>query len=317
MRYLHRLMLLVVIALVPAAAIQIYNALDLRHRQEMEVNQQAVRLLGLVEAEHVRLTDGLRQTLSAIRQTEFARNGDYPACQSFMDRIRPDTPDDMEFSISDRAGAVRCATGAKSVGTSIADRPHFQRALAGEAFAVGGNVRSPDTDAAVLPFAMPLRDPAGETVGVVRALLDTRWLAASPGVREMPGNAALIVADRNGIVIARILEMLGLVGTPLPGAFQSLLDDSQGGTVEISGLDGVARVLAYSPIAAPPDGLFIAVGIDKAAAMAPVPSGLAPSPERRRKSCVVIGVLIRRRRASDRWGRRRGGGDRSQGRATC
>jgi hypothetical protein len=42
MSYLHRLMPLVVIALVPVGAIQIYNAFDLRNRQEMEVSQQAM-----------------------------------------------------------------------------------------------------------------------------------------------------------------------------------------------------------------------------------------------------------------------------------
>src|SRR4051812_28019786 len=189
-----RLMLLVTVVLVLVAAIQIHDALDLRHRQETEVNQQAVHLLSLIEAEHVRLTDGLRQTLAAIRQSPFAQNGDYAACQAFMGRLRPDIPDYIDFSVSDRSGTIRCGTEAKSVGTLIAKRWHFQRALAGEAFVVGGYARSLATDAPVLPFAMPLRNPAGEISGVVSALLDTRWLAASPGVRQLPGNAALIVA---------------------------------------------------------------------------------------------------------------------------
>jgi hypothetical protein len=228
MSYLHRLMPLVVIALVPVGAIQIHSAFELRDQREAEVNQQVERLLGVMQAEHVHLNDGLRQTLAAIRQTEFAQNGDYTACQTFMDRLRPDTPDYVDFSVSDRSGTIRCGTEVKSVGARITDHPHFQPGMAGEAFVVGGYARNLATDAPILPFAMPLRDPAGEFTGVVNAHLDTRWLAASFGAGRLPGNATLIVADRDGVVIGGFPELPGLVGNRLPESFQLLLTESRG-----------------------------------------------------------------------------------------
>ena len=63
----------------------------------------------------------------------------------------------------------------------------------------------------------------GETVGIVAALLDARWLAAYLGTKPLPESAALIVADRNGTVIARVPELPGVVGTRLPDNFQPLL----------------------------------------------------------------------------------------------
>ena len=271
------LLLLVVVALLPAAGIQVYNAIDLHHRQEREVDRQAERLLDLVEAEHNRLIDGIRQVLATVRQTRFARNGEFDACQVFMDRVRPDYPEYIDFYLADGTGTVRCGTEARTTGTFIGDRFHFRQALATGAFTTGEYIARHPTGQAVLTFALPLGNPMGETVGIVAALLDARWLAAYLGTKPLPESAALIVADRNGTVIARVPELPGVVGTRLPDNFQPLLAGTRRETVEMPGLDRVTRVIAYSPVNAPPTGLFLSVGVDKAAAMAPIDRAMLAS----------------------------------------
>ena len=60
-----RLLLLVLISLLPAVAIQAYTSYSLRSYQEAEVQRQAVRDAELVTSELERLFEGIRNLLTA------------------------------------------------------------------------------------------------------------------------------------------------------------------------------------------------------------------------------------------------------------
>ncbi|WP_448189442.1 PAS domain S-box protein [Azospirillum sp. sgz301742] len=267
MSLLNRLMLLVVLAMIPAVAVQVYNEYELRREREAEVGQQSERLLALIEAEQARLIEGFRQTMVAIRETRSVREGDTPACQAYMTRLKNNYPEFIDFYVTDAEGVVRCGTEIGSTRLRVADRFHFREAVRTAGFVVGEYIQSRATDRPVLPFAMPLQDAAGNTQGIVSALLDLGWLVAYLKAKPLPAGAAITVADRNGIVAVRIPAVPNIVGQMPPDRYMALLSAPTRGVMDLITLDGVPRVVAYSPVDADPKGLFINVGLDKAAAI--------------------------------------------------
>ena len=270
MSLIHRLMLLVVVALVPASALQIYSSIEQHRQREREIVLQAGSLVELVASEHERMIEGVRQVLLAIRQTPLATSSDYDLCQSFMDALRPDYPEYVEFYIADLTGTVQCGTEIKSVGLNISDRYHFKTAIESKNFTVGEYILRRPSNVSALPFAMPIHNREGEIIGVAAALLDARWLASYITAKPLPEGAALIVADRNGTVIARVPELPGAIGSILPENFQALAREDRQGSIEMVGLDDKVRAFGYVPVKAHPKGVFLSIGIDKQLAMAPI-----------------------------------------------
>ncbi|WP_431855263.1 PAS domain S-box protein [Azospirillum sp.] len=287
-------MLLVVLVLVPAAVIEIGNEFELRTAREAEVHQTTERLAGLIEAEQGRIAEGVRQVLLTLGRTAAVRGGDDERCQDLLDRLGADYPAHMAVHIAGPTGVIRCATDAAAVGFSIADRPHFRMALEHNGFVVGEHLRQRTTGLPALPFALPFRDAKGQD-GVATALLDLGWLKSYVAGKPLPDGALLLVADRNGSLLARVPEIGGAVGSPLPEPFRDLLRAGAPGTVELTGSDGVTRVVAFRPAAAGIDGLFIAVGIDKQAATAPMRAAM-------HRALAVIGGVALLTLAAAWWG---------------
>ncbi len=269
MSLLARLAVLVILAMIPALAIQIDNERDLVREREVEVRQQAERLLTLIEAEQGRLIEGIHATLVTLRQTRFIREGDPASCQGYMDRLKPDFPQHIALSVIDPTGTVRCATDPGAVGLVVADQPHLRRMTQTDAFVVGDYIRDPPSGKAVLPFALAARDIDGRPAGGVVAALDIGWLEAYLQAKPLPANSAVIVADHAGRVLVRLPALPGIVGQTLPEPHRSLTQPPSG-TTKLVDLDGVPRVVAYSTPNADDKPLFLSVGLDEAMATAPL-----------------------------------------------
>ncbi len=282
MSLLHRLVLLVILAMAPAAAIQLYDVRELRGQREEEVHRQAERMLDLIEAEQIRLIDGIRQTLVTIRQAEAVRGGEAAACQDFMDRLRPDYPKHIILYVADRQGTIRCGTDRLGVGAEVGRRPHIREALATEDFVVGEFARGGRSGRAWLPFALRFRDATGEVAGVVTAMLDLAWLGDFLATKTLPFGGAAIMADRGGIVLARVPRQPDLVGQPLPDRYRPLVTADEQGMA-----DSLPSIVAYSPISSDPKGLFVAVELDQTAATTPIDAAA-----RRALGLFALGLLV-------------------------
>ncbi|HYC02190.1 MAG TPA: PAS domain S-box protein [Azospirillaceae bacterium] len=262
------------ISLLPLAAFEAFNAWHLRSKATLDAYDQAQRLLSMVEGEQMRVVDGIHNVLSTLRQTQAVRDGDDSDCQALMGRLRPEYPAYLSFYVTDAQGAVRCSTEPTAIGLRLGDREHIRAALGGLPFRVGASVQHRLTGRRILPFAMPVSDAGGRVTGAIAAAVESDWIEDYLARKPLPANASLTVADRDGVVLMRTPGVPGLVGSRLPDSYLALARSSEEGVREMPGLDGVPRLLAYAPVK-PAAGLFVAVGIDKAAALAPISRTLA------------------------------------------
>ena len=263
----QRLALLVLLIALPMAGIEVWNQLHRRQTQEMELHEQAERLVSLLDAEYAHVVEGIRQVMEAIRWTRIVRERDERACPGYMTALTAQFPSHLDFYVTDHQGTIWCATEPAGVGFSAGDRLHFRRALETNAFATGEYMLRRSDQRPILPFALPYQASDGTLGGAVMAAIDVGWLDDYLAKKPLPPNTAVLLADRNGVVLARRPEIPGVVGKPLPEPYLPLLQAGGGGTAEMVGLDGVRRIQASSQLSASPERLLFIVGLDKAEAM--------------------------------------------------
>ena len=271
MTLLARLFLLVLLAVLPALGIQAYSVFQFRAERAEEVAAQAERLLHLVEGEQARIVDGARLMVTSIAESATLRAGDYAQCQAHLIRLAQRAPEYRNLSVLDRDGNLLCSATpdrAPAASGANAQRPYVRRALEEGRFVVGewttpGPAAEPGT--AMLPFAVPFRDETGAIAGVVTLGLDLPWLATNFAARPLPENASLLVTDRNGTILVKLPNGIAQRGERVPRPYLDLLNENRGGITTLPGMDGVARVLAYSPSRQGARDLFISVGLDHTA----------------------------------------------------
>lgn len=271
MTLLARLFILVLLAVLPAIGIQIYSVLEQRAEREAEVTLQAERLLRQVESEHFRILDSARLMVTAVTEAQFLRRGDIENCQTFLERLANRSADYRNLSITNAEGRILCSADPSRVGSSLSAQPHFRRAMAQGRFAVGEwTITHSGADGGELPVATPYSDGDGRRAGVVALSIDVPRLASIFAARTMPENTALTVTDRSGTILVKLPGTQGRAGERLPDSYLGLLSEREAGVTMLPGLDGVSRILAFSPPSAGIRDLFISVGVDRGAAMGAV-----------------------------------------------
>jgi signal transduction histidine kinase len=264
-----RLLLLVLLTFSPLLAFEVAGHLTLIQSSKADIRQQATRTLDLVETEQQRIVDDIRHIAAALIGMGTLELDD-AACQTAMDRLRGLYPDHLAIQAWDAGGRIRCATLSSAVGVSLADRPTFQKAVKSGSFTLGqycSNART--TGRPSLPFEQPFRRVDGTLVGGISIMLDVGWFAARLTRNNLPEHTTILVADREGTILAHVPEIPGVVGSRLPDRFYSLLRGKQKEITALRGLDDQDRIFAYSPSKQDEDGFFIAVGIDETIALQP------------------------------------------------
>jgi PAS domain S-box-containing protein len=268
MNLLARLFLLVAIAVLPAIAIEAYTQYDLRRTREAELRESALRQTRLVSAEFDRIIEGARQLLIALAHVPAARRGDAAECNAVFEAVQKQYPNYASIGVFDRSGRLWCHSRRGVIQNQLGiDRPHFQEAVAAKQFSIGEYAIGRATSARILQFGYPVLDDAGEVTGVVFTGLDLDWLDRYLNERNPPGTSSLVVTDRNGTIIGRVPDGAKWIGQPLPDSLQPMLNVPNDGTVDLTGPEGVEEIVGYNPVALKPDGVFIAVGLAKAAAL--------------------------------------------------
>ncbi|GJD99755.1 ATP-binding protein [Methylobacterium isbiliense] len=211
------------LTLAGALAVQHLAAERLRARIGDEVAGLAGQIRTLLDTTmQERLSD--MQVLSSVAAGAAPGGG---AQRAWIKALHAAAPTYAWIGFADRDGTVRAATGGLLEGRSVAERPWFREALKGPH---AGDVREAKLLAGLLPpgangeplrfvdVAAPLRDAAGEVVGVVGGHLSWSWADHVAGTvlaaaAARAPQATALVLGRDGTVL---LGPPGLRGTRLP-----------------------------------------------------------------------------------------------------
>ncbi len=281
-----RMFLLVFIAVLPAIGIQAYNEYDLRAARARDIRQQVVQITKQFGEEMGELREGARQLLVALGQLPAVKRRQGEACDALFASTKENFVNYNLLGAADANGTIFCSSGPLSYG-SVADQPFFKRAMAAEGLAVGNYWKDPTTGQKMIHFAEPFRDPEGRVGGIVFAGLDLDWLSEHLRERGLSPSASILIADREGNIIARLPNPQALVGKNMRKSHEAIMDGNTAGWEEATGVDGIVRIFGYVPAQLPPHDLFLSAGLSKAEAFAPIDVA-----SMRGISLIMLGLLL-------------------------
>jgi signal transduction histidine kinase len=280
-----RLCILVLIAIFPAILIQGYNEYELRKAREADIRQQVIQVTKQFGEEIGELREGARQLLLALSQLPAVRLHDTDSCSEHFAALKSQYANYSLLAAADTEGRVFCSS-APMTNSSVADQPFFTRAMAQDGLAVGNYWADPTTGQRMIHFAVRFGDGDGRTAGVVFAGLDLGWLSKHLKERGLAPTSSILIADREGNIIARLPNPEALVGKNMRKSHEAIMDGDTAGSEESVGVDGTTRIFGYVPPALPPRDFFLSAGQSKAEAFAVIEEA-----SKRGVALIVIGLL--------------------------
>jgi len=280
-----RILILVIFAVVPALVIQGWNEYDLRIAREADIRQQVVQTTKQFGEEIGELREGARQLLLALAQLNTVKTRQPGACSPLFSKLKGRFANYSLLGAADTTGLIFCTSEPTSY-LSVAEQPFFERAMAQPGLAVGNYWVDPTSGQRMIHFAERFEDDEGRVAGVVFAGLDLAWLSEHFKERGLSPTASILIADREGNIIARLPHPELLVGKNMRKSHEAIMDGDRPGWEEAVGVDGTARIFGYVPPALPPKDFFLSAGQTKAEAFAAIDSAT-----RRGIGLILAGLL--------------------------
>ena len=267
-----RLLLLVLLAVIPALGLTLYTNLEERQLRKAQVQEHAMRLSRLVSADHERLIEGARKLLATLARLPGVREGKRAACDPLFADLLTRYSSYANLGVIGVDGNVLCSGLPMTGQVYVGDRAYFRRARETRDFAIGDYQIGRITGKATVNFGHPVLDNRGHVRVVLFAALDLAWLNELAGRVGLPAGSTLTVIDRNGTILSRYPDEGKWVGKlmPEPLVLNAILTQQGNGTTEAPGTDGIPRLFSFAPFggAAQSANAYVSVGIPAAVAFA-------------------------------------------------
>jgi two-component sensor histidine kinase len=286
-----RILLLVLLALAPALAIQGYNEVALRASRNAAVRADALASARGVAADFSQIAERMRQALDLISGDPSVRARDPSSCAAYLKRSAARLPHVLLLALTGPEGTVICDSAGSVPGAySSGMRVYHRQALESAGFAIGGYTVGHVSRRPSIHFARAVgrgEDATAVPKGVLLAAVDLEWLSDHLEQALRQDETAITVTDRDGLVIARRPDGPAWIGKPIPPGRVAMLD-AQGGTVRVAeGLDGRERIIATVRPDGPLAGVRVVVGRDCAAAFADIDAAT-----RRGLVLIALGAVL-------------------------
>ncbi|WP_207537417.1 PAS domain-containing protein [Sabulicella rubraurantiaca] len=259
-----RALLLLLVALIPAALVQVWIEREAREARAGQVGQQAMRLVRLVASQQIRTLEGAQQVLAAMaahRAVQALRPSE--ECDDFLRGVLQSYTRYTVANVFDLNGDSVCSPWPEEMrGVNVRDRWYFDEVIRTRSFVIGTYGTGRASRAPSVHLATPLFNDAGDVQAVMVLGLSVDWLVRDLLSLELPEGSSSTIADREGTILARSRDPESFVGRRMPAFAMALLNRPEPGIVDAPALDGVRRIAAYLPVHVAPEGLFITMGLE-------------------------------------------------------
>jgi len=243
-----RLVLLVLLAIIPALVLILYTARVQRQVATGAAHENLFRIATLAASDTSQAIEGAQQLLGGLAQFHEIRSGDSAACGAVLAKLLAMYPFYSTLGVASPEGNVICSAAPLTHAVTVADRSWFRQALQSREFTVGAYQVDRLSSQASIDFAYPVEE-GGHIQSVVFASLNLKYLSGRISRVRLPEGASLVVVDREGTVLA-CSSMTEAPGGPARES--SLLKRVMAyrglGTEEVADSDGIRRTYAYYPI---------------------------------------------------------------------
>jgi PAS domain S-box-containing protein len=282
-----RLVLLVLLALMPAFVLVLYGDEQQRRLETHEMQDNALRLARTVAFDQLRTLDAAHQLLAALAQLAPLHSQDMSACNVIMADLLKHYPAYANLGAADLSGNVFCSGVPLNGPVNIGDRTYFTNTLQTRDFTIGEYQIGRISGAPGLTVSLPVVSQSQGLEAVVFAAIDMNWFNQVSSAAQVPAGTVLRMTDAHRVILARQPDPEKWVGTTVSDTFllQAMETQQDEASAEDTGVDGIARLFALVTVrdAAHRPIAYVDVGIPTSIAFAEIDQALA-------RNLVVLGL---------------------------
>lgn len=256
-----RLVLLFLLALLPAFAAGLYTTYEQRNRIFDDAADTVVRLARLTGAHFEGILESTYQVLNLLDDDPLVLAGGRACEARFAHVLAVANHNFTGFALGNEKGQALCSSP-RTNHQVVLGRALYDRLAAGEDFVIGESELGPITGKPVLIAVAAIRDN-GDLTRMVATGVDLRRLDELAHRAQLPPGAILSIVNHGGTILARFPDPASMIGRSVADRpeFQQIRDSRIPGWFETVSLDGVRRVWGYAPLEVGGARYFAAVGI--------------------------------------------------------
>ncbi len=246
-----RLLLLVLVAVLPAWGVIAYTASEQRRIAIAEIQRNVLRLAEFSAREEEQVLQGTRQILIALAQFVQKADESSSECSAFCADLLTQFRRYANIGAIKPNGDVFCSAVMSREPTNAADQSWFRQAVESSDFVIGDYHVGRITGKPVLVLSYPFRFGEGQPAAVVFAALDLQWLSRYIFEIEaqLPEGLTIIQIDENAVVLARQPDAGQWLGRSMieNPTFREILAEKKG-VIEARGENDMAYIYAFAPL---------------------------------------------------------------------
>ena len=210
-----RIVVVVFVAILPAAAVAVYSALAERSRATVQASATVSAAARLAAAS---LSGGIEQgrILLGDLARDLGHDRDGSSCNDLVSQLLDRDDRLVAVGLAQLDGSRICGVSRRDNSKSLASERFFQGGVAGH-FSVA-QVSGDGSGMPTLGVATPVRDSRGQPEGVLYATFTLPWLTDVARGAPFPGEIVVAVADARGKILLFHPSDPSRLGQPLPGS---------------------------------------------------------------------------------------------------
>lgn len=242
-----QLIMLLCLAMGSAAILAIWQGVNSYNRQISRIDRQLMEAARLSGEAQLSIFFAAEQLLQALSGQVSIVQDRHPVCEQLLTRAVERSPFYSHLASFDGEGRLQCASFAAVEGLRVDDSSWFREIMNGKDFAISGLLYSSFSFGRTIVVAVPIRGPAGETIGALSLAVRLNMLEEI-GKRNMPPTSVSVLLDRNHDLLASqhapdtIISQL-----PLDRVLQDHMG-RRGSTFSAMAVDGIERRFAVAPV---------------------------------------------------------------------
>ncbi len=280
------LILLILMAVIPAFALNLYSAAKHRELTAAQVKQNALVAARVIAAEQDRVLENAHQFLVTLANVPQIRDNDKKACRKILASLLE--PRYADLVIADRNGNPLC-TALPPAGT-LANPKGIQHSRSVETydFAVGKLRYYPGDSRVLLDVSYPVLDGPGVVRAVISAALDLSWINHVVVDQHLYPGVTFSLLSTEGVVLLRYPAARDWIGKSLSSGIngRGFVSRNSEKTIELTTMDGVPRLFAFSQLKNSVGNQAVYAAIDL-----PVTLAFAKSREILIQNLAALGIL--------------------------
>ena len=239
------LIVLVLLAVLPALAIMLYTGHELRGEVVDNAKDYALQQVRAMAAHHQRVVDNARLLLMTLAKSSEVRSLDATACRALLTDMLARNSAYVSLSLADSSGQILVSAPDARV-PDMGETKYFQDAMRTGAFTVGDYTLLETERRVVVQFAQPITGIGSNPVGILVAAFDLSYFGSLFFETHLPERSVFTLTDAKGMRLTRFPETKKYTWVAdLPQMVARMSGRDEEGTFLEIGVDGVSRLYSF------------------------------------------------------------------------